>query len=161
MQFVGISSNRILVKSMNIRLMTIEDYESVYQLWLSCAGMGLNNLDDAREGIEKFLKRNPDTCFVAEAGDDIVGVIIAGNDGRRGFIYHTAVNPAFRKQGIGTKLVDSAMEALKANGINKVALVVFDRNKDGNAFWENAGFAAREDLVYRNKAITELVRIDT
>ena len=141
--------------------MTIEDYEKVYQLWLSCAGMGLNNLDDSRNGIAKYLDRNPNTCFVAEKSEEIIGVIIAGHDGRRGFIYHTAVNPDYRNQGIATKLVDAAMAALKANGVNKVALVVFDRNKVGNEFWEKTGFTVREDLVYRNKAITELVRIDT
>ena len=146
---------------MKIRLMTIEDYEKVYHLWLSCEGMGLNNLDDSKDGIARYLDRNPDTCFVAEESDEIIGVIIAGHDGRRGFIYHTAVNPNYRNQGIATKLVEAAMDALKANGINKVALVVFDRNKDGNAFWEKVGFTVREDLVYRNKAIAELVRIDT
>ena len=97
---------------MIIRLMALSDYEQVYQLWLSCAGMGLNNLDDSREGIERFLKRNPETCFVAEKDEKIIGVIIAGNDGRRGYIYHTAVNPDYRKQGIGKKLVDNAMRAL-------------------------------------------------
>lgn len=146
---------------MKIRLMTIEDYEKVYHLWLSCEGMGLNNLDDSKDGIARYLDRNPDTCFVAEESDEVIGVIIAGHDGRRGFIYHTAVNPNYRNQGIATKLVEASMDALKANGINKVALVVFDRNKDGNAFWEKVGFTVREDLVYRNKAIAELVRIDT
>lgn len=141
--------------------MTIEDYEKVYQLWLSCSGMGLNNLDDSKDGIAKYLDRNPDTCFVAEKSDEIIGVIISGHDGRRGFIYHTAVNPEYRNQGIAKMLVEAAMDALKANGINKVALVVFDRNKDGNAFWEKVGFTVREDLVYRNKTISELIRIDT
>ena len=141
--------------------MTIEDYEKVYHLWLSCEGMGLNNLDDSKDGIARYLDRNPDTCFVAEESDEVIGVIIAGHDGRRGFIYHTAVNPNYRNQGIATKLVEASMDALKANGINKVALVVFDRNKYGNAFWEKVGFTVREDLVYRNKAIAELVRIDT
>ncbi|MBR7064277.1 MAG: GNAT family N-acetyltransferase [Treponema sp.] len=146
---------------MKIRLMTIEDYEKVYKLWLSCEGMGLNNLDDSRDGIAKYIERNPGTCFVAEDSDEVIGVIIAGHDGRRGFIYHTAVNPNYRNQGIATKLVEAATDALKANGINKVALVVFDRNEDGNAFWEKVGFTVRDDLVYRNKAIAELVRIDT
>ena len=141
--------------------MTIEDYEKVYQLWLSCSGMGLNNLDDSKDGIAKYLDRNPATCFVAEKSDEIIGVIISGHDGRRGFIYHTAVNPEYRNQGIAKMLVEAAMDALKANGINKVALVVFDRNKDGNAFWEKVGFTVREDLVYRNKTISELIRIDT
>ena len=67
--------------------MNISDYEQVYQLWLFCKGMGLNNLDDSKEGIERFLNRNPETCFVAESEQTIIGVIIAGNDGRRGYIY--------------------------------------------------------------------------
>ena len=146
---------------MSIRLMTIDDYEKVYELWKSCAGMGLNNLDDSKEGIEKFLKRNPDTCFVAEVDNNIVGVIIVGNDGRRGYIYHTAVNPQYRKQGIAKSLVDTAMTALQKIGINKAALVVFDRNEIGNDFWEKMGFTIRDDLIYRNKALAEIVRIDT
>ena len=141
--------------------MTIEDYDQVYDLWLSCKGMGLNNVDDTREGIEKYLKRNPETSFVAEEDGKIVGVIIAGNDGRRGYIYHTAVHPDHRHQGIGTKLVDAALEALNSVGINKVALVVFSRNEDGNAFWEKIGFSERHDLSYRNKALVDIVRMDT
>ncbi len=146
---------------MNIRKMLIEDYDEVYALWMSCTGMGLNNLDDSRDGIDRFIKRNPDTCFVAEKENKLVGAIIVGNDGRRGYIYHTAVNPQYRKQGIASQLVDTALQALKQCGINKVALVAFDRNKDGNQFWKNRGFTVREDLVYRNKTITEMIRIDT
>ena len=146
---------------MKIRIMNLADYEPVYQLWLTCPGMGLNNLDDSEEGIGRFLNRNPSTCFVAEDGQKIVGVIIAGNDGRRGYIYHTAVSPDYRRRGIGSKLVTAAMNALKEQGINKAALVVFSKNQDGNRFWEKMGFTVREDLVYRNKAIVEMVRIDT
>ena len=146
---------------MKIRVMNISDYEQVYQLWMSCSGMGLNNLDDSKEGIERFLNRNPETCFVAETEQKIIGVIIVGNDGRRGYIYHTAVDPDYRNQGIATKLVNEAMKTLKSLGINKAALVVFTKNSDGNAFWEKIGFTSREDLVYRNKAITEIIRIDT
>ena len=146
---------------MKIRAMNISDYEQVYQLWLSCPGMGLNNLDDSKEGIERFLKRNPETCFVAETDQTIIGVIIVGNDGRRGYIYHTAVNPQYRKQGIARQLVNRAMQALEQCGINKVALVVFEKNENGNAFWKKIGFTVREDLVYRNKTITEMIRIDT
>lgn len=145
---------------MKIRIMNLADYEPVYQLWLTCPGMGLNNLDDSEEGIGRFLNRNPSTCFVAEDGQKIVGVIIAGNDGRRGYIYHTAVSPDYRRRGIGSKLVTAAMNALKEQGINKAALVVFSKNQDGNRFWEKMGFTVREDLVYRNKAIVEMVRID-
>lgn len=146
---------------MQIRKLTIADYQEVYGLWLSCKGMGLNNLDDAEEGIARFLDRNPDTCFVADVDGCIAGVIISGHDGRRGYIYHTAVHPEYRRRGIASALVEAAVDALQKCGIHKVALVVFERNAEGNAFWERVGFSRREDLVYRNKAISEIVRIDT
>ncbi len=146
---------------MQLRKMRIEDYDGVFALWKSCAGMGLNSLDDSKEGIGQFLKRNPDTCFVALDADKIIGAIMCGNDGRRGYIYHTAVQPDQRMRGIGSELVERALTALKDAGINKVALVVFDRNQAGNEFWEKKGFTVRDDLIYRNKALTEMIRMDT
>lgn len=146
---------------MIIRKMVIDDYEEIYNLWISCSGMGLNNLDDSKNGIEKFLNRNPDTCFAALIDGKIVGTILVGNDGRRGYIYHTAVNPKYQRQGIGAGLVKASLNALKEQGINRVALVVFERNKSGNAFWESMGFSVRDDLVYRNKTINEFIRSDT
>ena len=146
---------------MEIRKMEISDYKSVYNLWLSCKGMGLNDVDDSEKGISRFLERNPETCFVAVDNNEIIGVILYGNDGRRGYIYHTAVKPSERNIGIGTKLVDKAMKAFEDIGITKVALVVFEKNETGNAFWEKKGFTSRQDLVYRNKQITEMIRIDT
>lgn len=145
----------------NIRVMTIEDYDRVYDLWMNTPGMGLNNIDDSREGIEKYIKRNPTSNFVAECDGKIIGVIIAGHDGRRGYIYHTAVLPDYRKYGIASRLVECAMDALEKEGINKVALLVFEKNEIGNAFWEKMGFSDRNDIVYRNKLIHELERIDT
>ena len=125
--------------------------------------MGLNTLDDSREGIESYLKRNPTTCFIAKDGKRVIGVILSGHDGRRGYIYHIAVEIAERGRGIGKELVDKAIEALKKEGIHKVALVVFDKNEIGNKFWEGIGFEERKDLVYRNKVITirNMERIDT
>lgn len=146
---------------MNIRKMSIEDYEDVYALWTSCSGMGLNNLDDSKEGIDKYLKRNPTTSFVAEDDGKIVGVIMAGHDGRRGYIHHTAVLPSYRNRGIAKRLVDAAVNALDEEGINKIGLVAFAKNEIGNGFWEKMGFSVRDDLVYRNKNIHDLKRIDT
>ena len=146
---------------MNIRLMKIEDYEEVYALWLSCKGMGLNNVDDSRDGIARYLARNPNTCFVAQEEGHIHGAILTGHDGRRGYISHTAVSPSARRRGIGAALVNAALEALRAEGIAKVALVAFARNEEGNAFWEKQGFTSRSDLVYRNRALVEMVRKDT
>ena len=146
---------------MTIRKMTIDDYDSVYQLWLNTPGMGLNTTDDSIEGIAKYLERNPNSCFIAEKDNETIGVIMGGHDGRRGFIHHTAVKVSERGSGVGSKLVDAVMSALKDEGIHKVALVVYGKNEIGNTFWENRGFTTREDLVYRNKNITELEHIDT
>jgi len=146
---------------MDIRVMTIEDYDGLYALWLSCKGMGLNDVDDSRDGVERYLRRNPTTSFVAVEVGRIVGCIMAGHDGRRGYIYHTAVHPDCRKMGIGAALVNAALEALKRENISKVALVVFSRNETGNVFWERMGFTLREDLCYRNRNLVELVRMDT
>lgn len=149
------------MNGITFRTMVIDDYNGVYNLWISCKGMGLNNLDDSKDGIERFLQRNPETCFVAVKDEKVIGVIIAGHDGRRGYIYHTAVSPEHRRQGIAKQLAEAALNALKNLGINKAALLVFERNRDGNEFWENIGFTAREDVVYRNKAIADIIRIDT
>lgn len=140
---------------MNIRLMTLPDYEAVYTLWSDTAGMGMRSLDDSLSGIAKFLKRNPATSFVAEIDGKIVGVILCGHDGRRGYIYHTAVNENCRKRGIGKALVETALYALRNEGINKVALVAFQTNDLGNAFWNVLGFIERKDLVYRNFSLND------
>lgn len=145
----------------DVKVMTIADYEGVYDLWINTPGMGLNTTDDSREGIGKYLQRNPATSFVAVSGGRIVGVIMAGHDGRQGYIHHTAVLPEFRHQGVARRLVERAMAALEEEGIHKVALVAFRRNEIGNGFWEALGFTVRDDLVYRNRSIHELRRIDT
>lgn len=145
----------------DIRVMTINDYDGIYNLWINTPGMGLNSTDDSREGIEKYLNRNPSTSFVAVCDGAIVGAIMAGHDGRRGHIHHTVVLPEYRNRGIGKKLVDCAMYALDKEGIKKVMLVAFKNNDLGNDFWESIGFTGRDDLVYRNKNIHELDRMDT
>lgn len=144
-----------------IRLMDNRDYPAVRDLWAGTTGMGLNDVDDSPDGIRRYLERNPRTCFVCEDGGSVVGAILAGHDGRRGFIYHACVAETHRKRGIGRGLADAAMNALKAEGISKTALVVFGRNRQGNAFWERLGFELRTDLNYRNKAIVPLKRVDT
>ena len=145
----------------NIRVMTISDYEEIYDVWINTPGMGLNSTDDSKECIEKYLKRNPTTSFVVECDGKVVGVIMAGHDGRRGYLHHTAVLSAYRNQGIAKTLVEAAMKALEKEGIHKVALVAFKKNEIGNGFWEHLRFVEREDIVYRNKNIHYLDRIDT
>ena len=146
---------------MNLRPMTIADYDRVWALWMSCRNMGFNTTDDAREGVEKLLRRNPGTSFVALSGENVVGVILTGQDGRRGYVYHACVAEAWRGRGIASRLTERALDALKQAGIHKVALLVFQYNEAGNAFWEKMGFTRREDVAYRNRLLSALVRIDT
>lgn len=142
--------------SIEYKIMTVQDYDGVYDLWLNTPGMGINSTDDSREGIEKYIKRNPTTSFVAMDNGKIVGAILAGHDGRRGFIQHIAVLPEFRKHGIASRLVNQAMKALEKEGIHKVALLAFKKNELGNDFWDKMEFTIREDVFYRNKSIHEL-----
>jgi ribosomal protein S18 acetylase RimI-like enzyme len=130
--------------------MLISDYENVFDLWAGTAGMGMRNLDDSKDSIDRFLKRNPDTSFVAVEDNAVIGVILCGHDGRRAYIYHTAVKNDYRRNGIGEQLVNTVINALKTVGINKAALVVFKDNKIGNDFWQSIGFTERTDLIYRN-----------
>ena len=146
---------------MEIREMRIEDYERVYALWMKSKNMGFNDRDDSREGIEKLLRRNPGLSYIAKDAEGIAGVILAGQDGRRGYVYHMCVREDCRRQGIGTRLAQTCLSAFKAQGISKTALLVFKRNEIGNAFWEKQGFSLREDVNYRNIALKELIRIDT
>lgn len=140
---------------MEIVEMKISNYEDIFILWTSTPGMGLRNLDDSKEGIDKFLRRNPTTNFIAEEDGEIVGSILCGHDGRRGYIYHTAVDMRYRGKGIGKNLVNSVINALKLEGINKATLVVFTNNEVGNGFWRSMGWEKREDLNYYNLSINK------
>lgn len=133
------------------RVMVPDDWEGVAKVWESHEGT--NPVDDSPEGFAKYLRRNPTTSFVAVDDGRIVGTILAGHDGRRGIFHHVSVLEEYRGQGVGKLLVDNAVEALRKEGINKVLLVVFRHNENGNDFWEHMGFTVREDLVYRNKYI--------
>ena len=125
-----------------------EDYEGVHALWLSIKGFSIRSIDDSREGVERFLRRNPDTSIVAEDNGEIIGAILCGHDGRRATFYHVCVREDRRKQGIGKAMVVMAMNALKKEKINKVALIAFTRNDVGNAFWKSIGWKQRTDLNY-------------
>ena len=133
---------------MKIRQMKIEDYDEVYHLWKRIRGFGIRSMDDSKEGIDRFLKRNPTTSVVAEEDGKIVGAILCGHDGRRGCLYHVCVDEAFRRNGIGKAMVVKTMEALKEEQINKVCLIAFTSNDIGNAFWNTIGWTKREDMNY-------------
>jgi N-acetylglutamate synthase len=140
---------------MLIRLMTSDDFKEVRRLWEDSDGVGLNVRDDSIEGLSRYLERNPRTCFVAERGGRLAGAILGGHDGRRGFIYHAAVSRTSRRQGIGKALVKAVLNALRDEGISKVALVVFHTNDAGHAFWQAQSFSERNDLIYFDKSLID------
>ena len=140
---------------MEYRTINIKDYDEIFELWNSTeqSRRALNPVDDTREGIDRYLKRNPDTCFAAVTDDKIVGVILTGHDGRRGIIHHMCVHPDYRRRGIAGQLVSLAEDALKKEGIQKVFGLVFKDNDTANTFWEQQGYSIRTNLNYRNKSL--------
>ena len=138
---------------MQIRKMTIDDYDQAYALWLNTPGMGLDGNDDSKDNIQKYLCRNPNTCFIAENDGKIIGAILSGHDGRRGYINHTFVIASERKKGIGTALLNKVLDAFKTEGISKAALFVLADNDNGNDFWEKRGFYIYNGINYRTKPI--------
>lgn len=138
-----------------VRVMTIEDYDQVKELWNSIKGFGIRSMDDSREGVARFLKRNPTTSVVAEEDGKVVGAILCGHDGRRGCLYHVCVHKDYRMRGIGKSMVAFAMEALKKEEINKVSLIAFTKNDIGNAFWKEIAWTKRKDLNYYDFTLNE------
>ncbi len=142
----------------SLKTVTINDYDLIYELWNSTeqSRRALNPVDDSREGIEKYLNRNPNTCFLAydeSSAEKIVGVILTGHDGRRAIIHHLCVHPDYRRMGIANMLVKKAEEALIEEGITKIFGLVFKDNDTANAFWEREGYSLRTNLNYRNKSL--------
>ena len=138
-----------------IRKMTIEDYNEVKELWMKIKGFGIRSIDDSKEGVERFIKRNPTTSVVAIEDNKIVGSILCGHDGRLGTLYHVCVDEDYRMRGIGKSMVINCMEALMAEHINKVTIIAFKKNDAGNAFWKEIGWGKREDLNYYEFSLNE------
>lgn len=138
-----------------LRVMEEADYKKVKELWMSIKGFSIRSIDDSEEGVKKFIRRNPTTSVVAYCGEELVGSILCGHDGRRGCLYHVCVREEYRKHGIGKKMVTFCMEALKKEEINKVSLIAFKQNMLGNGFWKTMGWTMREDLNYYDLTLNE------
>lgn len=138
-----------------IKVMAPEDYDSLAEMWRATPNMGLRSLDDSREGIVRFLERNPRTSFSAYEGKKLVGAILCGHDGRRGYIYHTVVLPEYRRCGIGSSLIEMAVKALQEEGITRVCLNVMETNQEGKKFWTNRGWEKKDFLGFYSKSITD------
>ncbi|MBN1669368.1 MAG: GNAT family N-acetyltransferase [Anaerolineales bacterium] len=140
--------------NIEIREMTIADYETVYNLWRHTEGIGLSDAD-SKEGIKRFLERNPGLSFVAVDAGQVVGAALCGHDGRRGYIHHLAVASDHRKQGIGRSLVGRVMYALMRLGIGKCHLFVFDDNKEAITFWNKVGWTERVELIMMSQQLAD------
>jgi ribosomal protein S18 acetylase RimI-like enzyme len=134
-----------------IRHMKSGDSRDVLALWTATPGVGVDPVCDSRAGLSRYLKRNPKSSFIAVADGKIVGTVLAGHDGRRGYLYHLAVAPGFRRHGIARALVSSCLMRLKQERIPKCTLFVFGSNRSGQTFWKKSGWKRRNDLVVMQK----------
>ena len=135
----------IPIEQYSITTMTPEHYDDAYQLWQTHEGIGLGRAD-SRERIAGFLERNRGLSFVATLNDRIIGTVLGGHDGRRGFVYHLIVDSNYRSRGIGRALVGSCLEGFRRIGIEKSHVFVFKINESGVGFWSNIGYRLRDDL---------------
>jgi ribosomal protein S18 acetylase RimI-like enzyme len=136
----------------SFREMIMSDYERVLALWQRTPGLGLSDAD-SRKGICIFLVRNQGLCFVCNEGDRIIGTILCGHDSRRGYIYHLAVDEAYRKRGLGRQLTQMSLDALHRLGIARCHLFVYRDNEEAELFYNNMGWQKRSTLNIFSKDV--------
>ena len=145
---------------MILRPLVHEDYDSVIALWKETPEMELNSVDDSREGFCRFVSRNPETCLGAFREDGaLLGLALASDDGRRGYLYHVTVAKSARGRGVGRALVAKVLDLFTARGLTKAGLLVFSDNAKGISFWEHMGFITRRDLLYESRVLQSLTRL--
>ncbi len=128
-----------------IRAMTITDYDSVISLMKQTPGVSFRDAD-SRESTERYLARNPDLSFVAETESGLVGCVMSGHDGRRGYLQHLVVLPAFRRKGIANELVEKCLANLEELGVLKIHIDVFKTNESAQLYWASQGWRLRTDI---------------
>lgn len=138
--------------SISIQPMTIQEYDEVIALWRSSDGVGLSNAD-TRKNIARYLKRNPGFSMIARDSSRLMGAVLAGHDGRRGFLHHLAVHADYRRQGIGRRLVEHCLTTLEDAGINKCHIYVYSSNDDAISFWSRIGWTERIDLTMMSRRL--------
>ena len=130
---------------MIVRSFRLEDYNAVIALWRRTEGVRLNE-SDTRRAITAFLRRNPHLSFVAEQGGRIIGAVLCGHDGRRGYLHHLAVSKRHRLCSIGRLLVNACLAKLRKAGIQKCNIFIFANNAAGMKFWAHTGWSLRTEL---------------
>jgi ribosomal protein S18 acetylase RimI-like enzyme len=130
-------------KDIVIRSMTPDDLPGAIALWSGAEGVSVSEGDSVAE-LRDYLRRNPGGSQVAYAGGALVGAVLAGTDGRRGYLYHLAVDPSLRGRGLGRELADRSLGQLRAQGLKRVLILVDRNNPSGRAFWERCGWEGME-----------------
>jgi len=130
------------------------EYDRVLALWQQCEGVGLSEAD-SRETIQAYLVRNPGMSFIATDDGLVVGAVLCGHDGRRGYIHHLAVHPRSRRHSLGRRLVEQCLRALQDAGIQKCHIFIFNQNEGGIAFWKSVGWTPRNDISVISKSIED------
>ncbi|MFJ3486875.1 GNAT family N-acetyltransferase [Pseudomonas sp. NPDC090202] len=127
------------------RTMTLDDYDAVIELMRDTPGISLRDAD-SREATVRYLERNPGMSFVAEADGRLCACVMCGHDGRRGYLQHLLVLPAYRQQGVARELVQRCLDSLAQLGIRKCHLDVFKTNTSAAAYWQHQGWQLRTDI---------------
>jgi putative acetyltransferase len=128
------------------REFSIEDYAAAVELWKKVEGVEIAE-GDSKDEITRYLLRNPGLSRVASAGSIIVGVALCGHDGRRGYIYHLAVDPNFQRRGVGKRLLDECLDRLRGTGVTRVLVMVAKDNPRGRDFWRSNGWEELESAI--------------
>ncbi len=138
--------------NVTIRAMVADDYPAAEELWRRTEGIGLNE-SDTKNAIAVYLQRNPGMSAVGQSERGIVlGAVLCGHDGRRGYLHHLAVDPAHRHQGIAKRLLEWCFERLREASVPKCNIFLFSDNESGTSFWNGNGWSSRPDLLVFQKA---------
>ena len=140
--------------TINIHEMSIDDYQKIYNLWEKSDNIGLSKADSLHS-IGKFLERNPGMSYTAWTEGKLIGTVLCGHDGRRGYIHHLMVDLDYRRKGLGQSLVSRCIFALTRIGIQKCHLFIFEDNEGGQKFWESLGWTKRVELTIMSQMVLE------
>ena len=129
------------------------DLTDAIALWASIPELHFLSSFDTIKRLTRFLRKNEGLSTLAKAGDEIIGALLCGHDGRRGFFYHIGVAPALRKQGIAARMVERSFEKLRAEGIDTCFLFTYEFNLGARAFWKSMGLEHAPQVMYQSREI--------
>lgn len=134
----------------------MSDYGETTAFWASIPELGLDDADSI-SSMESFLKRNPGLSFVARDGIELIGAVLCGHDGRRGYLHHLAVSPDYRGRGIGKRLVNECLSALSRHGVSRFNIFIYSHNEKGKKFWEKTGWTTYDGLEIMYRSVEQIV----